>query len=292
MHLDEERPERRRVGALDWCGGLALRATDRAFGGLSGLDVAADGRTLLAVTDRGAWVHARLVHGPDGEMRGIQGARIGDLPALPGVAGRWKADAEAMAPVPGGIVVAFEGTNRLVEYRLDPSGAPTAGARGLATPRGFDALDGNGGIEGLARLADGRLLAIAEGESDKTSHAEAWIGWRRAWTARRFETGGRFRPTGAARGPDGRIFVLERRFSWLGGLASRIKVVDASAFDGDADAPVRGRTLAVVEPPLPSENFEGIAARRDARGRTVLYLVSDDNFNALQRNLILCFRLD
>jgi len=31
--------------------------------------------------------------------------------------------------------------------------------------------------------------------------------------------------------------------------------------------------------------------RRDGSGRTVVYIISDDNFNPLQRNLLLMFEL-
>jgi hypothetical protein len=40
-----------------------------------------------------------------------------------------------------------------------------------------------------------------------------------------------------------------------------------------------------------AENFEGVAARRDAAGRTMIYMVSDDNFNFLQRTLLVMFEL-
>jgi hypothetical protein len=52
-----------------------------------------------------------------------------------------------------------------------------------------------------------------------------------------------------------------------------------------------GQVLAELRPPLVGENFEGIAVRRGARGRVLIYLVSDDNFNALQRTLLLQFSL-
>jgi hypothetical protein len=39
------------------------------------------------------------------------------------------------------------------------------------------------------------------------------------------------------------------------------------------------------------DNMEGIAVHRSPQGDTILTLVSDDNFNALQRNLLLQFKL-
>ncbi len=39
------------------------------------------------------------------------------------------------------------------------------------------------------------------------------------------------------------------------------------------------------------DNMEGIGVSRDAPGDTILTLVSDDNFSALQRTLLLQFKL-
>jgi hypothetical protein len=39
------------------------------------------------------------------------------------------------------------------------------------------------------------------------------------------------------------------------------------------------------------DNMEGLAVSRDASGRTILTLVSDDNHSVLQRTLILQFAL-
>jgi hypothetical protein len=37
--------------------------------------------------------------------------------------------------------------------------------------------------------------------------------------------------------------------------------------------------------------MEGIAVHRNAQGETIITLVSDDNFSAIQRNLLLQFAL-
>ena len=39
------------------------------------------------------------------------------------------------------------------------------------------------------------------------------------------------------------------------------------------------------------DNMEGLAVHRDEAGRTILTLVSDDNYSILQRTLILQFAL-
>ena len=51
------------------------------------------------------------------------------------------------------------------------------------------------------------------------------------------------------------------------------------------------REIARLAAPLVHDNFEGIATRRDGQGRTLVYLISDDNFHILQRTLLLMFEL-
>jgi hypothetical protein len=45
-----------------------------------------------------------------------------------------------------------------------------------------------------------------------------------------------------------------------------------------------------LEPPLAADNFEGIAVKEIGEG-TMIFLVSDDNYFFLQRNLLLQFLL-
>ena len=49
--------------------------------------------------------------------------------------------------------------------------------------------------------------------------------------------------------------------------------------------------LARLAPPYTVDNFEGLAVFPDKRGGTIIYILSDDNFNPLQRTLLLQFRL-
>ena len=100
---------------------------------------------------------------------------------------------------------------------------------------------------------------------------------------------GRYRPVGAATRDDGAVFILERRFTTIGGIASRI-----SFLPGRKIAPggvFHGAELAELSAPLVADNFEGIAIRRGKSGETLIYVVSDDNFHDLQRTLLLMFAL-
>ena len=84
--------------------------------------------------------------------------------------------------------------------------------------------------------------------------AAGWIGADKEWRAVGFRKTGIFRPIGAATRDDGMVFLLERRFSTLGGLGTRISVVP-----GREIAPgiiFKSRELAELSPPLVSDNFE------------------------------------
>ena len=57
------------------------------------------------------------------------------------------------------------------------------------------------------------------------------------------------------------------------------------------DALVDGKPLIEADLAYQIDNMEGIAVHRNARGETILTLVSDDNFSVIQRNLLLQFTL-
>jgi hypothetical protein len=54
---------------------------------------------------------------------------------------------------------------------------------------------------------------------------------------------------------------------------------------------LEGRVIAEFLPPVTVDNFEGVAVRRGEDGETLVYVLSDDNFNPDQRTLLLMFEL-
>ena len=89
--------------------------------------------------------------------------------------------------------------------------------------------------------------------------------------------------------PSGALLLLERKFSWLGGVGIRIRRIPLASVGPGAviDGP------SIFEADLGNEidNMEGIDAHVTPEGETVLTLVSDDNFSLIQRNLLLQFTL-
>jgi hypothetical protein len=288
--LNPEAPAQRQVGGLRWRGGLELRSPDSRFGGLSALLVEADGRDLLALTDTGHLVAGRLTYDADGNLSGLEDARITALRDIYGrpLKGKAQKDAEALARGPdGGLLVAFEVAHRLWRYPADLArrdGRPQP----LLAPPGLGDAPINGGMEALTSLSDGGLLALTE-DQETGGGLAAYLRRDARWSTLVYRPHGAFRPSGAALLPDGDVLVLERAFSLLGGLRSRLVRLPGDSIQPGAI--LQAREIARLRPPLTHDNLEAVAARRGASGETLIYLVSDDNFSVLQDTLLLMFEL-
>jgi hypothetical protein len=301
--LDPRRPDADRVGALRYRGGLWLRSDDSRFGGLSDLRVSADGRTLRAVSDCGYGLTAALSYDGEGRLHGLDEPRLFDLSGPEGQPlALGERDAESLVVHDGALEVGFEGKARIWAYALDP---PFAGpARPVPTPAGLAGCGPNGGIEAMAMIDDSRRLLVCESRRGASQDVPAWIGSGEGWAERAYPllfrdgwAGEPYRATGAALLPGGDVVLLERRFPPIGSRVVRIAKPDL-----DAAGPLHPVELATIESPLTDDNFEGIDARRDEAGGTLLYLVSDDNNCAkqpggsrgtgLQRTLLLMFALE
>ena len=285
--LSHENPEQTAVGALKFRGGLDLHSSDPRFGGLSGLDVSADGRRLTAVTDRGNWFTALLKYDRTGGLSGLSGAQFLPILGTNGrpVTGRASTDAESIARLTNGaMIVGFEQRHRL---RLHAS--PGAPGKAVGAPPALPTSPGNGGAEAVTRLWGNQLLVLSEQLEARPGVAAGWVGSGRNWRAVGFRRTGHFRPVGAATRDDGTVFMLERRFTTLGGVATRISRIPAGKIGSGAI--FTGIELGELSAPLVADNFEGIAVRRGNPGETIIYIVSDDNFHGLQRTLLLMFSL-
>jgi hypothetical protein len=95
--------------------------------------------------------------------------------------------------------------------------------------------------------------------------------------------------TDAAQLPDGRLILLNRRFSLVDGVSVLISL--AVAPELTAGTIIEAREIARLDPPVTVDNLEALAISNE-EGRTILWIASDDNFNPLQRTLLLKFELD
>jgi len=285
--FDETDPARTQAGTLAWRGGLLLASADRRFGGWSDLWVDPGAARLVAISDNGWTLDARVAF--DGHLRGLSHAK---LDKLAGADGRpldgLAADAEALVRLPdGGFAVGFERQHRILVY--PPSEPPFARRpRALALPADVARAPRNGGIEAMTRLADGRLLFLLEDVVADGVHA-GYAGGADGWTKVGYRAAPGFVPVGACTLAGGDTVILERAFSLFGGFGTRLARVAAGAWrDGAA---VSGVELARLRPPMASDNYEGIATTRAPDGSEILWLVSDDNYSMLQRTLLAVFAI-
>jgi hypothetical protein len=285
-------PAARQVGRLIWRGGLSLSANSANFGGWSDLYVTPDGRHLASISDVGSWFTATINYDKDGNLTGLSDGLIGPLHqpnGKPLVAKDWS-DAEGMARLPGGSwMVSFERHHRLWHYpTLD--GVPVA----IDVPEDFARQPFNGGVETLTALPDGRLIAISEEYTVRPGFNVGWIGvpateGQYAWSHFQYATIPEFRPTAIVQLPDGTFALLERAFDMVRGV--RVRVMHFGASQLRPGGTVRAEELAFLASSYAVDNLEGISAAKGPRGETLLWLISDNNFNPLQRNLLLMFEL-
>ncbi len=253
------------------------------FGGFSGLAVAADGASLMAVSDAGWLFHAAIRRDSAGRITGIETdwqARFLDNFGRP-VEG-FTADAEALAVAEDGTAyVGFESYARIAALK-PPDMMPEPQHRWDR----FRAFWGNESFEALALRPEGGLIAILEEPVAPGEGFTTLLGDDGDWReGPRLPDGDGFAASDAAFGPDGRLYLLERRFALTAGYATRIRRFD---YAGGRFGP--GETLLETAPGA-LDNMEGISLWRDAAGRTVVSLISDDNFLPIQNTLVVEYDL-
>ncbi|MEL7216515.1 MAG: esterase-like activity of phytase family protein, partial [Pseudomonadota bacterium] len=250
------------------------------FGGLSGLIVSPDGGSLTAVTDRGQMLEARIERSAQGTLASVAVTRFEDLTDPTGAPlARFATDAEGLAQAAdGGLFVSFEGRHRIARLPR-----PFARPRPIPASPAFVAFSSNSGLEALAVDAVGDVYALAEQSADRIP-VFRWDGtdWDQP-----FDIPGDpfFRPTGADFGPRGRLYLLERGFNLLAGFRIRVRRferVTGGWSDGE---------IVFLGAPNAYDNAEGISLWTTAAGEQRLVIVSDNNFQALQRTLLTEFRL-
>ena len=261
-------PERR--DSAGYLGSYPWVHDDARFGGLSAIEMSADGGHVTALTDRGMLIRAEVRREPAGQI-----AKIMTEPLIPlGLPAADQAksltyDSEGLALAPdGSVFVSTELDTRVI--RFDPDGqAPVV----LPAPPEFRAMARNAGLEALAIDRDGALYTMPE-VTDRQDGAYPVFRYRNGHWDRPFLIGGTegFLPVGADFGPDGRLYVLERQFRGLGGFASRISRIVPQGPGIAADE------VLIETAPGAFGNLEGLSVWRDAGGSLRLTLVADDNF--------------
>jgi hypothetical protein len=297
--FDRDNPEQRRFGKLEWLGTLRLSSPEKRFGGFSGIAIDAEGTKLLLISDQATWLQADIVTRA-GRLDGLANARFGRIRGLGGKYLRKKLnkDSEDIAmAAPGALAgkafIAFERNHRIAVHHVTSDGVSPA-KRLLKLPARARSAKGNKGIEGLTVLRagplKGALVAFTEEYLDKQGNHIGWIvGGPRPGqiTLKRLKG---FSVTGLASLPNGELVVLERRFRYSEGVKMRLRRVTASQIR--RGAVLKGEVLFETNQLREIDNMEGIAAHVDGQGRTILTLISDNNFNNIfQQTLLMQFAI-
>ena len=284
VQLDPTDPAHLRVGALTWLGGWQLQSRDPKFGGYSSL--ATHGGRFIALSDFGVYL---LFH--QNAKGGFETTGFGNLPDYPGRRGvKGDQDSESMVIGPNAEVwVGFEQYNAI--YRYSPGlRAMTAHAR----PPAMKDWPGNEGPEAMVRLGDGRFIVFAENARQGDDSTEALLCAGDPTDANAEPTRFGYRPpdpyvaVDAQQLPDGRVLVLNRHFALADGLWTALTIFDPK--DIRAGQTIEPKLLAEIRPPLTIDNMEGMAVTVE-KGRTIVWMISDDNQKPVQRTLLFKFAL-
>jgi len=199
-------------------------------------------------------------------------------------------DAEALARGPdGSFMIAFENVHRIWRYPPPPVTFHSLPVP-VPVPAGVAKAPSNGGLEGLAILPDGRLLAMTEEFQNPDGSFKGWLLEGERFFEVSYAPAEDFRVTDCAALSNGDVIVLERRYIPLVSLSARLTLVRGQHIQPGAK--LMGEELLRLQYPLDVDNFEGVAVQEDPIKGTIIYIVSDDNYHALQRTLLLQFRLN
>ena len=227
------------------------------------------GTNLIAISDAGSWLRATLDY--DGRnLKGLSNVTLGPLLGTDGkpLLDDTERDSEGMAlidgdPSKGTAYISFERHHRIDRYPFSGErfGPPTGS---VPLPAGTKRMSRNSGLEALALVRTGplkgTLVAFAENLTDKNGNLQGWL----------------------IGGPTPGEITLKR----LGGF----DITDAAPLI-KRGATIEGDILLEATDSLNIDNMEAIAVHRRASGETIITLMSDDNFSALQRTLIMQFSM-
>ncbi len=283
--------EDKQFGPLTFLGGLVLTSSEPAFGGLSGFVLSQEDNSFLMVTDAGAMLSGTL--DLEGERpTGLSNVKITALKDDKGrlLAQRGRGDAESLTLSADAAYIGLETINEVWRFARPPMGRN--GTR-VQLPPDVRKLRRNQGLETLVYVPQGplkgALIGIGEAGLKEGGDLPGFIIGGAKPGSFTIRKSGPFNATDATLAPDGTLYLLERHFSWFTGVMMQIRRFALA--DIRPGAVVSGEILGTFNSRYEIDNMEGISATTAPDGRTLLTLVSDNNFSVIQRTLLLRFAL-
>lgn len=287
-----------RVQNLIWHGGLELRGATDNFGGLSGLGFVSDDNRLVMVSDRGNFVSGQLIYDDqlqplslvDVTIEPIRNSRGAALPRA------YTRDAEALAVIwregaAAAVRVGFEGLTRVADFAIVDS-RPEGAAREVSIPDWLTDTRTNRTLEAVCIAPEaspiaGSTLLLTEGVIDDDGQHSAWLLGRNDRGPLSYLSSEGMDPTDCAFLPNGDLLVLERGIALL---SFNMVLKRVAAADVKPGAHMQGEVLLRASGG-DIDNMEAVAVHTAPDGSTRITLVSDNNFNDWERNLLLEFSL-
>lgn len=278
--LNPADPSQTAIGGFRYAGGVALTSNQTSrLHGLS--DIVVEDLFVTAVSDDGDIVRFGLAVSQPGERLATATASnvfVKPITGLDGqpVQGKAWGDAEGLAILTNGDrLISFEQNHRIWRYVGDEARATQVNAPTVT-------MGDNDGMEGLAAApaiaADAYWVGIETGA--------IWL-CRLSVPCR--QVGGLpsppagFRLSALTTGPAGELVILHH--SYIPAIGSRIVVSIVRDPLGEPTM-IGGFSMG---PNSTTDNFEGVAVVKKPNGDWRFYLLSDDNFSASQRTLLLAF---
>ncbi len=286
LELNPENPNQKKVGHLFFENAWELTSVNPNFGGISALNRLEDGR-FIGVSDAGTLIGFGL-NGDDTADRPF-------LAPLPGANGEKLTfrdkDSEAIAydADSGRFWVAYEFRNAV--RRFSRSFART---ERFVKPPLMKNWSANSGAEAIVRLKDGRFIIFSEGyDLPDDSYGAILFSGDPTVDGSASASFGYYPPDGykvtdAVQLPDGNLLILHRRISFPNGFTVKLTILDPEKII--AGESIKGQMIATLEPPLLVDNFEGITLSQE-NGKTIIWMISDNNFNIFQRTILMKFSL-
>jgi hypothetical protein len=286
------------VQGLIWRGGIEMQSPSDTFGGLSGLGFTGPDHRLVMVSDRGNFVSGQLIYDEANRPLSLVGVRVDPIQNSKGneLPRAFARDAEAMAVIirddaPAGIRVGFENLTRVADFQLVDA-IPEGPAREVTIPDWLTETRTNASLEAvciappLSPIA-GSTLLLTEGVIDDDGEHSAWLLGQNDKGPLSYISSDGTNPTDCAFLPNGDLLVLERGIVLLS-FSMRLKRIPAAEVNPGAH--MQGEILLQASGG-DIDNMEALAVHTGPDGNTRIAIVSDNNFNDWQRNLLLEFSL-
>ncbi len=283
--LNPENPSQSHIGKLEFISAWELTSVNPDFGGISALNILEDGR-FLGVSDAGTLIGF-----------GLKGDDTADRPFIAPLPGAKRGsnfatrDSESLSydPQSGRFWVGYENDNVIKRFSRS-----FANIESTSKPKLMQEWSANSGAESLIRMPDGRFIVFSEGYDLPDGSYEAII-----FSGDPTEKGSiassfgyfppeGYKPTDAALLPNGKLLILNRRFSPIEGFTIKIGILNPD--DIIAGESIESDIIAILEQPLLVDNLEGVTISRED-DKVIIWMISDNNFNIFQRTILMKFAL-